>query len=81
MPSRTYSRKPAVDHCGHCRQNKSVIMKKSNVVVNMIVMYVIGLSVLFFVLSFASCSAPHWYKATGDGCRQSAGFAGFGNKK
>ena len=39
-----------------------------------------GIIVLMCV-SMQSCSAPHWYKASGDGCQSSAGMSGFGNKR
>lgn len=60
---------------------KSVIMKKLNVVVGMLLTYIIGLCILFFALSFASCANGHWYKSRHDGCRQSSGYAGYGNGK
>lgn len=28
----------------------------------------------------ASCASAKWYRSTGDGCQQSSGMSGFGNK-
>lgn len=37
--------------------------------------------VILIIAAFSSCSAPHWYKATNDGCQSSQGMAGYGNRK
>lgn len=59
---------------------KKLISIYSKMVYVMVLVQVASLVFMLIVL-MTSCTAQRkWYKATGDGCRQSAGFAGYGNK-
>jgi hypothetical protein len=56
-------------------------MKTNNVTISGIVAYIGGAAFILLLISvFASCSSPRYYTRTHDGCQQSQGFAGYGNK-